>query len=245
MDERVAGENNMIWETRNGYKITPILTGRSNVFLLSNGEKNILIDAGCAYKWPKLSAKLAALGITFIDALIITHTHFDHVQNAAEIRDKYQAKVIVHQSEAGYLRSGNSPLPAGTILPTYLLKKLSTKRFQRFIPCKGCESDILVDYELDLTPFGFKAYLLSTPGHSAGSMSIIVDNEVAIVGDAMFGVFPGSVFPPFADDVRQLVVSWKKLLDTGCKVFVPGHGSANSRALLQRCYDKRKNKVTG
>jgi hypothetical protein len=40
------------------------------------------------------------------------------------------------------------------------------------------------------------------------------------VGDAMFGVFNWSVFPPFADDVPTMIKSWRKLLKTGCHSFL-------------------------
>jgi hydroxyacylglutathione hydrolase len=36
-----------------------------------------------------------------------------------------------------------------------------------------------------------------------------------------------------------LIGSWKTLLDTGCGIFIPGHGTANNRALLKKCYEKR------
>jgi hypothetical protein len=65
-------------------------------------------------------------------------------------------------------------------------------------------------------------------------------NEIALVGDAMFGVFKGSVFPPFADDVNQMVASWKLLLATKCNTFLPSHGSTCSRDLLQKNYDRKK-----
>jgi hypothetical protein len=56
-------------------------------------------------------------------------------------------------------------------------------------------------------------------------MSLIVDNEIALVGDVMFGVFNWSVFPPFADDVPTLEKSWGKLAKSGCKMYLPGHGT--------------------
>jgi hydroxyacylglutathione hydrolase len=97
----------------------------------------------------------------------------------------------------------------------------------------------LVNSSLDLKEFGFEAYIIHTPGHTIGSMSIVVDNEVALVGDTLFGIFKWSVFPPYANDVKQLVKSWGILLDTNCPVFIPSHGSANSRSLVQNDYDKR------
>ncbi|MEI6091898.1 MAG: hypothetical protein WCR42_15690 [bacterium] len=69
---------------------------------------------------------------------------------------------------------------------------------------------------------------------------MVVDDEIAIVGDAMFGVFPWSVFPPFATDIPQMVESWGKLLDTNCQTFIPAHGTANSRKLLMEEYNKKK-----
>jgi Zn-dependent hydrolases, including glyoxylases len=80
--------------------------------------------------------------------------------------------------------------------------------------------------------------VISTPGHSIGSISVIVDNEVAIVGDALFGIFSNSVFPPFADDVKTLIDSWGKLLKTNCTLFLPAHGRPITRELLEREYNK-------
>lgn len=76
--------------------------------------------------------------------------------------------------------------------------------------------------------------------HEEGSISVIIDNEIAIVGDTMFGVLFGSVFSPFADNVQSIIKSWKRLLDTNCKWFLPSHGTGNSRVLLQSQYHKSK-----
>ncbi len=82
--------------------------------------------------------------------------------------------------------------------------------------------------------------IINTPGHSIDSISIIIDDEIAIVGDTLFGKFKNSVFPPFADDVSVMIESWGKLLQTGCKLFLPGHGGEVNRRLLQKEYDKYK-----
>ncbi|NJK93883.1 MAG: hypothetical protein HC905_02195 [Bacteroidales bacterium] len=103
-----------------------------------------------------------------------------------------------------------------------------------------CKAHILVDSVLDLNVTGFKAQIISTPGHTKGCMSVIINDEIALVGDVMFGVFKGSVMPPFGNDVRQIVQSWEKLLETNCSVFLPSHGSANSRELVLREFNKRK-----
>jgi len=98
-------------------------------------------------------------------------------------------------------------------------------------------ADITFDAQFDLNPFGLDAYLLHTPGHSVGSTSVIVHHEIAIVGDALFGVFRNSAFPPFADLPLVLIESWKRLLDTGCNLFLPAHGGEVTREVLLREYD--------
>ncbi|MDT8393214.1 MAG: hypothetical protein RQ761_05190 [Bacteroidales bacterium] len=77
---------------------------------------------------------------------------------------------------------------------------------------------------------------------TADSLSVIVDNEIAIVGDALFGISRRSVMPPFANDRALMVKSWHKLLETGCNIFLPGHGSEVDRILLEYSYNRYKNK---
>ena len=232
------------WDTKSGYRIIRILSERSNVFLLTNGKQNILVDTSPKSKWAKLEKQLDKLKIDHIDYLILTHTHFDHVGNAHKIREKFNSKVIVHITEAQYLLSGDNIIPNGTNPFTRVLVKLFAKRFLQGCRYEPCSYDILVDSSFDLKEFGFNATIISTPGHSIGSMSVIVDNEIAIVGDAMFGIFPWSVFPPYASAVKQMIESWGVLLKTDCSLFLPGHGSADSRSLLQKDYDKRKLKIS-
>jgi len=55
----------------------------------------------------------------------------------------------------------------------------------------------------------------------------------------MFGVFPWSVYPPFANDPLELLESWGKLLHTMCKVFIPSHGSANQKSLVEKDFNRR------
>jgi glyoxylase-like metal-dependent hydrolase (beta-lactamase superfamily II) len=65
---------------------------------------------------------------------------------------------------------------------------------------------------------------------------VIVDEHIAIVGDTLFGVLPNSVYPPFRDCHEELVKSWGKLLETGCALFLPGHGRPIIRKLLEKKY---------
>lgn len=227
------------WRTKNGYEIILLLSGRSNVFLLSNGKRNILIDTSVARLWIKLQKQLYILGIDTIDYLILTHAHFDHAANAKRIKKKFNSLVIIQYQEENYLSRGDNILPNGTTLLTIPIINLLGKRFFHRYKYEPCSPDILVDSKYDLKEFGFNAYLLHTPGHTRGSMSLIVDDEIAIVGDTMFGVFGWSVFPPYAEDKELMIKSWGKLLRTKCSNFLPSHGTENSKLLVQKDYNKR------
>jgi hydroxyacylglutathione hydrolase len=228
------------WCTPNGYKIVQVLSGRSNVFFLTNGLTNILIDTGPGFMWEILQRSINSLGIEEINLLILTHSHFDHAANAARIKEKFKAQVIIHQSESKYLNSGDNILPVGTNHLSRFLVRNFAERFRSVARYQPCNHDLTFDETYDLTNLGFNSCLIHTPGHTEGSCSLIIDDEVAIVGDTMFGIFPGSIFPPFAYDQIQLMKSWEKLLATRCKFFIPSHGSANKRSLVEKEFNKRK-----
>jgi glyoxylase-like metal-dependent hydrolase (beta-lactamase superfamily II) len=61
---------------------------------------------------------------------------------------------------------------------------------------------------------------------------------VAVVGDNLFSIIPNRIFPPFVDDPKEMIQSWKKLVQTGCTIFLPGHGGSISNSLLIKQLNK-------
>lgn len=231
------------WTTKNGMRIYRIVFGRSNAFLLSNGKSNVLIDTSVKRCLGRVSDGINSIGQNSCDYIVLTHSHHDHAANAASITKQYNSKIILHISETELLEKGISKLPKGTITVTkFLVDNFEGKVSSKF-SYDPQKCDIAVDSYYDLEELGFKAYIIHTPGHTKGSISIIVDGEIAIVGDAMFGIFKGSIFPPYADDVTGMVKSWGKLIETGCSLFLPAHGSGNTRELVTNQYYKYKKRL--
>lgn len=230
------------WCTDNGYEIIQVLGGRSGAFVVAYQNKFILVDTGTTGGYNRLLKKIDMLTNKTgeFTALILTHTHFDHSENAAKLKEKYHIPIIVNFKEADNLASGESPVPKGSTVITAFFTDLLSKNLgdgSRFSPVKP---DILVYDYYPLESMGFElVYIAHTPGHTLGSQSVIVDNQVAIVGDTMFGIWRGSVFPPFVEDKSLLMHSWRKLLDTKCTIFLPAHGSLQKRELLQKTYQKK------
>lgn len=233
------------WRTGDGQIVRRVLTGRSNAFLVSNGENHVLIDTGHAIGYAQLQKNLARLRVPQekLSACILTHAHYDHAENAQRIKAADATKLIIQQEETGYLSRGENPMIYGTTRFVRSLTNLLGKRVLARASYAPAIADRTFDESLDLSPFSVNAYALHTPGHSAGSASVIIAGEIALAGDALFGVFRNSAFPPFADLPLVLIESWKKLLDTGCTLFLPAHGGTVTRDVLQREYEKYRKKA--
>ena len=230
------------WKTKSGYEIFPVLSGRSNSYLIRADGYNILVDTGTEKNINKLKSGISSLKLTDnkISFLILTHAHFDHCQNAAKIKEEENCKVIISITGKESSEKGFSKLPKGVFLITKPMTLFGNLIRERRFGYKPFDADILVEDEFDFTDYDLKLKLIKTAGHSFDSISILVDDEVAIVGDTMFGIFKNSILPPFADNPIEMVASWKKLASTGCYIFLPGHGSEIKRELLQKEYDKYK-----
>lgn len=233
------------WTTKSGQAIHRISNGMYNCFLISYRNRHLLVDTGRKNSWKKLTRELDGLGVTggSLSGLILTHSHYDHVENAAKIKEKYNASIIIHKREADYLRQGENPVIHGiTFFSKFITEGLSRKYLTRFCRYQPVDGDILVEDRYDLSLFGFNGYIIHTPGHSPGSTSVIIENEIAMVGDAMFGVIKGSVLPPVATNPGLMVKSWERLLNTDCSIYLPAHGTQRSKELLERQHKKYQRK---
>lgn len=214
------------WRTRNDCRVTEVLHGRCNCFLVRHGDASLLVDTGRSRSWRRLRAGLVAAGVAPGRPLdvVLTHTHFDHAENVASVRDTWDATLFVHDAEADCVARGRGPVPMGTVPLTRALMRAAGHRADGWFRYRPAVADVQVGTSLELSDRGLPVRLIHTPGHTAGSISVIVDDEVALVGDAMVGVVPWAVFPPFGEDAVAIVASWRILLDTGCRVFLPAHG---------------------
>lgn len=205
------------WTTTNGYEVYLFSTGFSNTYLVRFRGKSILADTSLKANYSKLKKELARAGmqISQTDYLFLTHTHYDHCQNAATIKKQSGCKVITSENAATYIKKGKSPLPKGTNSYSKIVIGIGHV-FGKFINhFEPFEADIFMQDERQTAVKGFpEIEIMQTPGHSPDSISLIIDGEYALVGDTAFGIFKNSVFPPFADDVILLLKSKVSQLST-------------------------------
>jgi hydroxyacylglutathione hydrolase len=228
--------------TQRGAEVSRLTLARCNIYVVSRPGKSIIVDTGIQSDRARIKKAIERRGIK-PDAVILTHSHFDHAGNVAWLQKEYGAKVFVQASEKTALETGDMPIPEGTYGITKGIVSIGRKMTSMF-SYERCIPDIVINEFMDLAMLGFEGYIMHIPGHSPGGVAIVIDGEIALAGDSVIGTMPGSPFPPFADDVDELMRSWKKLLHTGCHTFLPGHGKPISREQLVAEYDKRSLKHT-
>ena len=138
--------------------------------LLVRGDRNVVVDTGHVGRRRALLEALAErdLGPSDIDVAVMTHSHWDHAQNY-DVLDS--AEVLIHEWERRYARN---PHPNDWATPRWTSAMLDT------IPNL---TEVEDGYEIEP---GVR--ILHTPGHSAGTMALIVDTSegpVAITGDGV------------------------------------------------------------
>lgn len=228
------------WTTQKGCKIYQVLSGRSNSYLISAGNHSVLVDTGKSSAFTQLNKNINSLKLSCrdIEFLMLTHTHFDHCQSAKRIKEQFNCQIIISDKAAGSVKNGYTVLPSGTNFFSGLISGSGRRIGKTKFGYEPFEPDVLVEGEYKLHVNDTDIKIIETGGHSPDSLSIIVDNEIALAGDAMFGIFRNSVFPPFADNIDDMLKSWGKLLNSGCNTFLPGHGSEVKRPLLQKEYER-------
>ncbi len=75
--------------------------------------------------------------------------------------------------------------------------------------------------------YGIDGKIIHTPGHTPGSISVILDSGEAFVGCMAHNGFPFRIqpgLPIYALDIEEIKKQWKILIDSGIKMIYPGHG---------------------
>ena len=219
-------------------KIVPIPVGFDTIYAVM-GEGVILIDGGDPHKVTKLKEGIekASIKPEEIRLIVLTHGHWDHIGSVKDIKDLTGARVLMHQKDMHFLDETHPSQPPGfTLWGMVIIAFL--KLYSRFIRIPAFEVDIVVgDEDFSLVEYGIPGKVVYTPGHSWGSVSVLLESGEAFVGDLAMNMLPMRLtpgLPPFGDDMQIVKKSWQKLMDMGIKTVYPAHGEPFPVEIMQK-----------
>jgi glyoxylase-like metal-dependent hydrolase (beta-lactamase superfamily II) len=222
-------------------EIFPIALGFDTCYVLQ-GRGAVVLDAGQPKKRRAFLKGLrrASIQPRDIGLILLTHAHWDHMGSAKDLKEITGAPIAVHAREAAWVEGGNPPLPPGVTSWGKLFMAVH-RLFMPFIsvPAAGVDRR-LDDDEASLEEFGVPGLVMHTPGHSPGSVSVILESGEAFVGDLAMNRLPLRLtpgLPIFADDLEEVVRSWRRIFEHEVTTIFPAHGEPFSadvmRAALQ------------
>ena len=180
---------------------------QENCFLFrqDGSDRALIVDPG--EEEAKLLGAIESLGVT-LEAILLTHTHFDHVGAVAPVAKATGAPVYCPEIEVPILADIMSFVP-----------------WAEFGPFESYEADETVKGGETLELAGLELDVIFTPGHSPGHVTYAVRGEPAIFsGDVLFQGSVGRVDLPGGDG-PTLLASIAGLLDSlpDETVVHPGH----------------------
>lgn len=227
--------------------VVPMKLGIVNSFIVK-GKKTIIVDTGYPGNANKIISHLHENSIKPEDVslIVLTHGHIDHYGSAEELKKITGAPIAAHKADAEFLKKGINYIGTPARLSGRVLKFFYAGTDS--VQTKPLEVDIIFDNDRDLQEFGIAGRVIHTPGHTEGSISLILSTGEAIVGDLVMGGIlcrgvPG--YPLFVSDMSRLRESIQRVVQLSPTIICPSHGGPFSPEMLQKFYKKneRTNKL--
>lgn len=166
--------------------------------------------------------------------VILTHEHFDHIYGLNELREKFACKVYAqkHCSENIGIAIRNLSSSAE------VLAQLNEKVMHSGVSVKPfvCESaDIVFDNRMNFQWAGHEISIITAPGHSEGSVFVLVDNKIVFTGDSLLEEtvitkLPGGNKKVYIEITRPLLCG----ISDKVEVVFPGHGRPEKMEKFQK-----------
>lgn len=174
----------------------------------------IMVDSGPPDKLSTFikAMKKASIDPKQIKLIVHTHGHWDHIASAKAIKETTGAQIAMHEPDKEWLEKSLNRLPPGVTTWGRIMMSL-TSRYMRSSNIPATTVDIVLHgEEFSLLPFGIPGKVLFTPGHTMGSVSILLETGDAFVGDLGMNGLPFRLNPGLtvlAENIEKVKESWK------------------------------------
>ncbi len=177
-----------------------------NIYLLIENEHIAVVDPGGNYD--EIAAFIEENNYS-LDYILLTHGHADHIGALNPLKEQFGGRVIAHLEEKELLET-----------PEMNLSGRGKSGIRVY-------ADQFVREEDELDFQGSKIRFVHTPGHTAGSMLILID-DLMFSGDMLFrGTVGRSDLPTSDPEAMDRSIDLLINMNKDYKVF-PGHGEATT-----------------
>ncbi len=199
--------------------VTRIKCKTDNCYLVANGSDAFLVDTGSAICYDKVLEECSKYNMKLI---VLTHTHFDHAENAAKLSEHFGIPVACHEADVELFESfDRQPMQSygivgKVVLDTSLkvLKETNVEKPGNLIFIKDGD---------DLSTYGFDAKIIGLPGHTKGSIGVDVEGKHLIVGDELDNWISPATGHLY-NDLDAIRKSAEKITGLGERTLYYGHG---------------------
>lgn len=206
------------------------------------GDRPILVDAGLPGAAESILSTLRRYAVlpTDISLILITHGHLDHTGGAAALKARSRAPIAIHRADAEYLRTGTSAPVRGRNLVGKLLSRAVVHADESAAGDQvAVEPDVVIDGGMSLERWGIRGDVVCTPGHTDGSISLLLEDGRAIVGDLLASAPLRRDVPTpgiFAVDEQAMRQSIRELVAHRPLRTYASHSAPFSLAQIQRAF---------
>lgn len=219
------------------YHITIVF---AEAYLVKDGEKAVLIETGIPGKSKLLEKEIRSIGIDprDISLVVVTHGHGDHAGSARFLQE-LGIPVVGGVGDLEKFQSGKTQLSKSDKMgfAAYVFGIISDTSFDAFTP------NSIVHDEFDLSSFGIQGTVVSTGGHTPGSLAVIIENKYLFVGDLLRGDLGRKGIPMEhffqenrAEAKKQLVHLLEKYPDA--QIIFPTHNGMLKRSDVDTYLDR-------
>jgi hydroxyacylglutathione hydrolase len=209
--------------------VQPVKFGHANVFFIRTEDGQILVDAGMPGDPETLDEVFATAGVepSSIRLIVVTHGHMDHMGLTAYAKEITGAKVLSHRSLSGRLARGEiEDSVAQNMMGRFINFMAGIQEMTGGADIEGVAPDILVDDRFDVSEYGISGKIIHTPGHSQGSLSIVLDNGETLIGDMVRDEGDGKIGPGmFYEDKEALIASLEEVALLESRTIFLSHGN--------------------
>ena len=209
----------------------------TNWYVLEEDGRLTIVDTGLPTSWPSLIEALKNLGrrLSDVEAVVLTHAHFDHLGFAERARTDLGVPVWVHENDVPltkHPRQYAHERPRSYYFATQfdaapIVISLVKNRAWWPKPIKEVKR-----YREGILPVPGSPRVVFTPGHTLGHCALhLPERDCVIAGDAIVTLDPYTarrgpriVARAATADSERALSSLDALAETGAKTVLTGHG---------------------